>query len=142
MLCGWDAGLLVSEDGGRTWLDRTAGLPNRQIWSVAVDPDQLGRLYASPFQQPVYVSEDFGLTWKPAFFEKATAFNLTFVRLFSHSAFLGIHLFETFVLCESLEQLLFKLVFHSKLLCFALSLKSQLEIFSLLKLLFHTFSFF
>jgi hypothetical protein len=44
-----------------------------------VDPDQPGRLYASPFQQPVYVSEDFGLTWKPAFFEKATAFNLTFV---------------------------------------------------------------
>ena len=79
VLCGWDAGLLVSEDGGRTWLDRTAGLPNRQIWSVAVDPDQPGRLYASPFQQPVYVSEDFGLTWKPAFFEKATAFNLTFV---------------------------------------------------------------
>jgi len=79
VLCGWDAGLLVSEDGGRTWLDRTAGLPNRQIWSVAVDPDQPGRLYASPFQQPVYVSEDFGLTWNPAFFEKATAFNLTFV---------------------------------------------------------------
>ena len=79
VLCGWDAGLLVSEDGGRTWLDRTAGLPNRQIWSVAVDPDQPGRLFASPFQQPVYVSEDFGLTWKPAFFEKVTAFNLTFV---------------------------------------------------------------
>jgi len=79
VLCGWDAGLLVSEDGGHTWIDRTAGLPNRQIWSAAADPDQPGRLYASPFQQAVHVSEDFGVTWKPAFFEKATAFSITFV---------------------------------------------------------------
>lgn len=79
VLCGWDAGVLVSEDGGRTWIDRTAGLPSRQIWSIAVDPDHPGRLYASPFQQPVHVSEDFGVTWKPAFFEKATAFSITFV---------------------------------------------------------------
>lgn len=79
VLCGWEAGVQVSEDGGKTWTDRTVGLPNRQVWSVAADPDFPNRLYAAPYLQPVYVSDDFGRTWKPAFFEKATVFNIAFV---------------------------------------------------------------
>jgi len=78
-LCGWEAGVQVSEDGGRTWTDRTAGLPSRKIWSIAADPDFPGRLYASPYQSAVYVSDDFGRAWKPAYFEKATVFNFSFV---------------------------------------------------------------
>ena len=40
VLCGWEAGVQVSEDGGRTWSDRTEGLPSRQVWSVSTDPDR------------------------------------------------------------------------------------------------------
>ncbi len=78
-ICGWEAGVLVTEDGGRTWTDRSAGLPNRQVWSVGIDPDLPNRLYAAPYLQPLFVSDDFGLTWKPLQFEKATVFNLMFV---------------------------------------------------------------
>jgi photosystem II stability/assembly factor-like uncharacterized protein len=78
-ICGWEAGVLISEDSGRTWIDRSAGLPNRQVWSVAIDPDFPNRIYAAPFLQPLHVSDDFGLTWKPLQFDKATVFNLMFV---------------------------------------------------------------
>jgi photosystem II stability/assembly factor-like uncharacterized protein len=78
-VCGWGAGVLVSEDGGKTWTDRTAGLPRREIWRVAIDPDIPGRVYASPYLEPVYVSDDFGRTWKQLGFEAAIALDIVFV---------------------------------------------------------------
>lgn len=77
--CGWGAGVQVSEDGGETWQDRTAGLPKREIWRVAIDPDLPDRLYAGPYQQPLHVSDDFGRTWRTLQWEKATVFDLVFV---------------------------------------------------------------
>jgi photosystem II stability/assembly factor-like uncharacterized protein len=42
----WAQGVLTSEDGGKTWTDRNAGLPDGHcVWRVGVDPE--GRLYAS-----------------------------------------------------------------------------------------------
>mgnify|MGYP001610095669 CR=1 FL=1 len=79
VLCGWGAGVQVSEDGGATWIDRTAGLPKREVWSVAVDPDLPGRLYAAPYLEALHVSEDFGHTWRPLHFEKAIVYSLAFV---------------------------------------------------------------
>lgn len=79
VLCGWGAGVQLSEDGGATWNDRTAGLPNREVWSVAFDPDQPGRLYAAPYLQPLFVSDDLGRSWRPLQFEKAIVFSLVFV---------------------------------------------------------------
>ncbi|MEY2878441.1 MAG: hypothetical protein RLZZ15_821, partial [Verrucomicrobiota bacterium] len=58
---------------------RTTGLPNRQVWSVSPDPDLAGRLYAAPYLQPVHVSDDFGRTWRPKYFEKAIVYDITFV---------------------------------------------------------------
>ena len=72
----WTYGVLTSEDGGATWTDRNAGLPGRKagyrtdadpgphcVWRVGVDPDS-GRLYASVEGEALYVSDDFGRTWK------------------------------------------------------------------------------
>ena len=78
VICGWEAGVLVSEDGGATWIDRSAGLPNRQIWCVTPDPDFPGRLYAAPYLKPVYASDDFGRTWRPLCFEKAIVYSFMF----------------------------------------------------------------
>jgi hypothetical protein len=78
MICGWDAGVLVSEDGGATWIDRSAGLPNRQIWCVTPDPDFPSRLYAAPYLKPVYASDDLGRTWRPLCFEKAIVYSFMF----------------------------------------------------------------
>ncbi|MBK8857947.1 MAG: hypothetical protein IPN11_09840 [Opitutaceae bacterium] len=59
----WAKGVLTTEDGGKTWTDRNAGLPDGHcVWRVGVDP--AGRLYASVVKETLYVSDDFGRTWK------------------------------------------------------------------------------
>ena len=56
--------MLTTEDGGRTWTGRNAGLPeNPRVWRVGVDPS--GRLYASVFKETLFYSDDFGRTWQP-----------------------------------------------------------------------------
>ena len=75
-LCGWTIGVMTSEDSGATWTERNAGLPGKKagfrmpcdppphsVWRVGVDPDS-GRLYASVVGEALYVSDDFGRTWK------------------------------------------------------------------------------
>jgi hypothetical protein len=79
VLCGWGVGVMLSEDGGRSWSDRTTGLPNREIWTVAFDPDIPGRIYAAPHLSPLHVSDDLGRTWRPLTFEKAIIYDLVFV---------------------------------------------------------------
>ena len=60
----WAHGVLATEDGGKTWTSRNAGLPeNPRVWRVGVDP--AGRLYASVFQETLFHSDDFGRTWHP-----------------------------------------------------------------------------
>jgi hypothetical protein len=49
------------------------------VWSVAVDPDIPGRLYAAPFQEDVYASDDLGRTWRPLSFGKTTVFAFGFL---------------------------------------------------------------
>lgn len=63
-LGSWSLGVLTSEDGGQTWIPRTAGLPAPQnVWRVGIDP--AGRLYASVAAQTLFVSTDFGRNWQP-----------------------------------------------------------------------------
>ena len=60
----WGLGALTSEDGGQTWTERNAGLPApHRVWRVGVDP--AGQLYASVVAETLFVSSDFGRTWKP-----------------------------------------------------------------------------
>jgi photosystem II stability/assembly factor-like uncharacterized protein len=59
----WTYGVLTTEDGGKTWTARNAGLPEPHcVWRVGVDP--AGRLYASVVKETLFVSDDFGRTWK------------------------------------------------------------------------------
>ena len=61
---GWGAGVMVTDDGGKTWEARNAGLPRPDVWSVAFDPAHSGRLYASVHEEALYVSDDAGTTWR------------------------------------------------------------------------------
>ena len=79
VICGWGCGVLVSEDGGVTWQARNAGLPNPNVRCVGSDPDLPGRLYAAPHQSAVYVSDDFGRTWRKGWFESATVRRFVYV---------------------------------------------------------------
>ena len=59
----WTYGVLTTEDGGRTWTERNAGLPEPHcVWRVGVGP--AGRLYASVVKETLFVSADFGRTWQ------------------------------------------------------------------------------
>lgn len=60
----WTYGVQISEDGGKTWVSRNAGLPeNPRAWRVGINPNT-GRLYASIYLENLYYSDDFGRTWQ------------------------------------------------------------------------------
>lgn len=63
-LASWGDGVIVTEDGGKTWQLRNQGLPRPDVWSVAFDPAHPGRLYAGVHEEALYVSEDSGRTWR------------------------------------------------------------------------------
>ncbi|MEO7599109.1 MAG: hypothetical protein ABIV50_09280 [Opitutus sp.] len=59
----WAHGVMTSEDGGKTWQPRNEGLPEpHRVWRVGVDPRS--RLYASVVGETLFVSDDFGRTWR------------------------------------------------------------------------------
>ncbi len=78
-ISSWTYGVLTTEDGGKTWQDRNAGLPAEHcVFRVGVDPDS-GRLYAAVYKEALYVSDDFGRTWKSDGLEGSTVYNFVFV---------------------------------------------------------------
>jgi photosystem II stability/assembly factor-like uncharacterized protein len=75
----WTYGVLVTEDAGQTWTERNAGLPPEHcVFRVGVDPDN-GRLFAAVFKDAVFVSDDFGRTWRKDGLEGSTVYNFVFV---------------------------------------------------------------
>jgi len=78
-IASWTYGVLVTEDGGLTWVDRNAGLPaGHHVFRVGVDPDT-GRLYASIYEDELYISDDFGRTWRRDGLEGSRIYNFNFV---------------------------------------------------------------
>lgn len=65
-VCGWHLGIRISEDGGRSWQQRSAGLPSQKIWRVAFDPAHARRLWASVHEEAAFYSDDLGTTWTRA----------------------------------------------------------------------------
>ena len=75
----WTYGVLVSEDAGKTWTDRNAGLPaDHCVYRVAIDPDT-GRLLAGVYKEALFVSDDFGHSWKNDGLEGSTVYSFVFV---------------------------------------------------------------
>ena len=78
-VAGWGVGVAISEDRGKTWQLRNAGLPSTAVWSVAFDPAAPGRIYASVHEEAVYVSQDYGRTWTRDGLEGSRVFRMRFV---------------------------------------------------------------
>lgn len=75
----WTYGVTVSEDGGKTWSERNDGLPEDHcVFRVGIDPDT-GRLLAGAYKEALFVSDDFGRTWRQDGLEGSTIYNFVFV---------------------------------------------------------------
>ncbi len=62
-VAGWGPGVAISEDGGKTWQSRNAGLSSLEVVAVIFDPVSRGRMYASVRDDGLYVSNDVGRSW-------------------------------------------------------------------------------
>ena len=56
-------GVFRSKDGGESWLALNQGLPNRQVFSLLLDPRQAGNLYLGT-DEGVFHSTDQAVTWR------------------------------------------------------------------------------
>jgi photosystem II stability/assembly factor-like uncharacterized protein len=76
---GWGLGVVVTEDGGKTWQSRNVGLPRPDVWSVAFDPANPGRLYCGVHEEALYVSGDAGASWRRDGLEGSVVRRMVFV---------------------------------------------------------------
>jgi photosystem II stability/assembly factor-like uncharacterized protein len=75
----WTYGVYTTEDGGKTWTERNAGLPDEHcVFRVGIDPDN-GRMFAAVYRDALFISDDFGRTWKRDGLEGSTVYNFVFV---------------------------------------------------------------
>jgi hypothetical protein len=78
-VAGWGCGVVLSKDGGKTWLARNSGLPRTDVWSVVFDPAKRDRLYASVQEEALFVSDDAGETWIKDGLEGSMVLRMKFV---------------------------------------------------------------
>jgi photosystem II stability/assembly factor-like uncharacterized protein len=57
-------GVFCSQDGGRRWEQRSVGLDDRTVYSIAVHPARQGWIYAGTYGGGVYLSTDSGGHWE------------------------------------------------------------------------------
>ncbi len=76
---GWGIGVAVSDDLGKTWQQRNAGLPRPDVPRISFDPVQPGKIYAGVHQEALYVSPDYGKTWSRAGLEGSVVARMKFV---------------------------------------------------------------
>lgn len=60
-----DGGIAVSDDGGRTWQDRSAGVPSKNVYCVTIAyRSGRPRLYVGTEPARLYSSDDLGRSWR------------------------------------------------------------------------------
>lgn len=63
-IAGPGTGVLRTEDGGHSWIERNEGLPSRDVITVAVHATQPATVYIVVHDQGVYRSQDAGRSWR------------------------------------------------------------------------------
>jgi len=63
-IAGPGLGVFRTEDGGTTWVERSEGLPSRDVIAVAAHTTQPETLYALVKEHGVYRSQDAGKSWR------------------------------------------------------------------------------
>jgi len=60
----YPGGVYRSSDGGRTWVEKSSGLPDDYVYDVAIDPNSPNVLYAAMHETGVYKSVDGAGYWQ------------------------------------------------------------------------------
>jgi photosystem II stability/assembly factor-like uncharacterized protein len=63
-IAGPGTGVLRTEDGGHSWIERNEGLPSRDVIAVAAHATQPDSVYIVVHDQGVYRSQDAGKNWR------------------------------------------------------------------------------
>ena len=63
-IAGRGLGVLRTDDGGKTWVERNDGLPNRAVIAIAAHTTQPDTVYAVVQDSGVYRSQDGGKSWR------------------------------------------------------------------------------
>ncbi len=58
-----DDGVFISEDAGKTFVQRNEGLKSKTIYTVECDPNNAQVMYCGGFESGIYKSNDMGKTW-------------------------------------------------------------------------------
>jgi photosystem II stability/assembly factor-like uncharacterized protein len=76
---GWDAGVWVSENGGRRWTRRGKTLPVPHSYEAVFDPNDPGRLWVATVEEGIYYTDDLGKSWHGAGMFGTLVFDMLFV---------------------------------------------------------------
>lgn len=63
-VAGTGLGVLRTEDGGKTWVERNEGLPSRNVIAVAAHTTQPDTVYVAVKEHGFYRSQDAGKSWR------------------------------------------------------------------------------
>ncbi len=63
-VAGPGVGVVRTDDGGKTWVERIEGLPSRDVIAVAAHTTQPDTVYAVVREQGIYRSQDAGQSWQ------------------------------------------------------------------------------
>lgn len=63
-VAGSESGVLRTDDGGKTWVERNEGLPSRNIIAVTAHTTQPDTVYAVVNERGFYRSQDGGRSWR------------------------------------------------------------------------------
>ena len=61
---GAGLGVLLTDDGGKNWVQRSEGLPSRDVIAIAAHTTQPDTVYAVVNSHGIYRSQDAGKTWR------------------------------------------------------------------------------
>jgi hypothetical protein len=70
----------LTENGGRRWRRRGAGLPTDRFYEAIFDPNVRGRLWVATLEKGVFTTDDEGRTWQPHGLDGTLVFDMFFVH--------------------------------------------------------------
>ena len=76
---GWDTGVVITTNGGRSWRRRGASLPVQRFYDAIFDANVRGRLWAATLEKGVFTTDDDGRSWQPQGLDGSLVFDMAFI---------------------------------------------------------------